>query len=85
MRAFSDPSAMQPHTLGSVALYGTWYPSPSKTMKSLEMRGFVLVDFVVLDATRPVDIGSTPTEISHDRCSGVSYLEKGIKGFVGLS
>ena len=54
-------------------------------MKSLEMRGFVLVDFVVLDATRPVDIGSTPTEISHDRCSGVSYLEKGIKGFVGLS
>lgn len=54
-------------------------------MKSLEMRGFVLVDFVVLDATRPVDIGSTPTGISRDHCSGVSYFEKGIEGFVGLS
>ena len=54
-------------------------------MKSLEMRGFVLVDFVVLDATRPVDFGSTPTGISRDHCSGGRYFEKGIEGFVGLS
>ena len=53
--------------------------------KPLGMRGFVLADFVVLDATRPVEIGSTPTEISHDLCSGLSYFEKDIEAFIGLS